>query len=926
MKICPFCASENIFFSKKRNTYYCEDCENGFDMPSATKGMRVFLSYGHDKNARVVMQVKDYLIAHGFDVWMDTSEIPVGKDWRERITGGLMGSNGVISFLSRHSMRDPGVCLDEMKIAICMKRAYIKTVLLESEDTVDLPPMLKNLQWINMSDWESIDDANWNTYFEEKMSQLLTTLCSNEAEEFNGELEFLSGKLKVHNNTSKEYRLLKQCFVGREWLTERVLEWFASPGQDNFMIYGVPGAGKSAFSANLAQFNPDVVAALFFEWDHSELRDVDVVVRTLAFKLAATLGDYRRMLCSILQEGKNDLERYHGAALFDHIILNPLQCCIDGQRGKGMIIFDGLDETTPEISDLLIRKASHLPHWIKVLFTSRFSEGSARRFPQNSTVLLNCSEKENLQDIGDYFARRLAVDRESEIVRKLVQKSEGSFMYAVSFCDAIDNDDMTPEDANTLPAGLDSFYYTFFKRLFPTKKGYGEIRPLLELLCIDEDIPEEVLSQALRVDHFALWELRLEMKSLVVSSESKCGLGGFCKFKTLKLVHQSIKEWLTNSQHSGEFYIDVRRGYRRLADCCEELDVRTEEINLPYLDDATYQKLLSIDPQNVSTRQLNELKGELAAKRRENEEKLKQQVKRRELRTFLERNYIKCLILCGECDKAKALLLASFDADEMDRTHDASNYTQYLKFFDYWQWADLFPATYPIHELVEKLTEMVTYPHKYLVSRYAHRSDEICFWILRTVMGSGRYRDAFYRLMQFRFHAYFTSGASEDGETRDGWDKYFMTLYAGVCLKTLDGLGIPVPDNVRYGCEKMKLTFCHCAIHFYGESKLREEYYYESLLKEPEFSKDVCVLEENAKESDEKLQKIYNTTSLRLYLAESIEEDVSFVWRCVESGADLAEACGKAVAQLKQKGSSGTCEHRVRWINTLQQKMNSKVK
>ena len=53
MTICPHCASENIFFSKKRNVYFCEDCENSFDTPAISKGMRIFISYGHDKNAQV---------------------------------------------------------------------------------------------------------------------------------------------------------------------------------------------------------------------------------------------------------------------------------------------------------------------------------------------------------------------------------------------------------------------------------------------------------------------------------------------------------------------------------------------------------------------------------------------------------------------------------------------------------------------------------------------------------------------------------------------------------------------------------------------------------------------------------------------------------------------------------------------------------
>ena len=250
MQICPHCASQNIFFSKKRNRFFCEDCENGFDTPSLEKGMRIFLSYGHDKNAKLVSKIKEYLSDNGYDVWIDTSEIPSGKDWREKITNGLIGSNGVISFLSKHSVRDPGVCLDELKIAVCLKRSYIQTVLLESEKEVSPPSMVCNTQWIDMSDWDSVPDKKWNKYFNDKMKQLVASLNDESTQTFNSELEFLCDKLKVYDNTAKEQRLIKHTFVGRHWLTEQVQNRF-DIGFSRFMIYGVPGSGKSAFAANM---------------------------------------------------------------------------------------------------------------------------------------------------------------------------------------------------------------------------------------------------------------------------------------------------------------------------------------------------------------------------------------------------------------------------------------------------------------------------------------------------------------------------------------------------------------------------------------------------------------------------------------------------------------------------------------------------
>ena len=53
--------------------------------------MKIFLSYGHDSNSPLIEKIKDFLSkdADGnlkHEVWIDTSEIKAGKDWREKIT------------------------------------------------------------------------------------------------------------------------------------------------------------------------------------------------------------------------------------------------------------------------------------------------------------------------------------------------------------------------------------------------------------------------------------------------------------------------------------------------------------------------------------------------------------------------------------------------------------------------------------------------------------------------------------------------------------------------------------------------------------------------------------------------------------------------------------------------------------------------
>ena len=67
--------------------------------------MRIFMSYGHDVNAPLVERIQEDLRARGHEVWIDSAQIRTGDEWRSRITRGILDSDYVLAFLSRHSVR-----------------------------------------------------------------------------------------------------------------------------------------------------------------------------------------------------------------------------------------------------------------------------------------------------------------------------------------------------------------------------------------------------------------------------------------------------------------------------------------------------------------------------------------------------------------------------------------------------------------------------------------------------------------------------------------------------------------------------------------------------------------------------------------------------------------------------------------------------
>ena len=162
--------------------------------------LKIFLSYGHDANEELVRQIKADLEKRGHDVWFDKSGIKElgimhGDDWRRAITDGIVGRH-VLSFLSKHSIRDPGVCLDEISIAVGVNRGNIQTILVESEQEVKPPATVSHIQWLDMHDWRDrrgAGDVVWEEWYRGKFAEIVQVVESDKSQRFAGEIEKLAG-------------------------------------------------------------------------------------------------------------------------------------------------------------------------------------------------------------------------------------------------------------------------------------------------------------------------------------------------------------------------------------------------------------------------------------------------------------------------------------------------------------------------------------------------------------------------------------------------------------------------------------------------------------------------------------------------------------------------------------------------------------
>ena len=90
---CPVCNSINIYYSKKKQLYICEDCGYEFNDTFTNSGLKLFFSYGHDSNESIVSRIKTDLEKRGHNVWIDKNKIKSGNNWRRSITDGITESS-----------------------------------------------------------------------------------------------------------------------------------------------------------------------------------------------------------------------------------------------------------------------------------------------------------------------------------------------------------------------------------------------------------------------------------------------------------------------------------------------------------------------------------------------------------------------------------------------------------------------------------------------------------------------------------------------------------------------------------------------------------------------------------------------------------------------------------------------------------------
>ena len=586
---CPCCESTDTIFKVKASQWECQNCEQRFsstvalvDACKENRAVRprcIFFSYGHDSNLELVNKFKNSLERRGHKVWIDYKEIGTWDDWRGNITRGIHESSMAIAFLSIHSTRDPGVCKNEISIAL-QHFGVVYPILLEKIPLESVPLNIAHLQWPDLSNWREIQDGkvtgvDFERFYEEKLLEIINKV-EGDATRFSEEITLLRRALNPPTFDGKFSHYL-EGFVGREWVLSAFEDWINNkPSSRVFWLKAGPGFGKTALAVHLASIHRSAVVANWF-CDHQSaiLKNASKAICAISFQLALRWDDFRvRLLASLgiymgssytsINDLANHLSQHNASELFDKLIAEPLAGLI-WRENKLVIVMDALDEAVDDqgkndLASLISTKFLQLPSWICFFITSRPDPSVVGYLKNFNPFEISSSDERNSADLNTYYQSSLApiINKENlphgeveEIKNFIIEKSEGMILYLRMIVDGLKEGSINLRSLKSLQSGVGGLYASYYAA-FQHRFGVDFIenaQPLLGLvLAAPGPLPVQLAAKILGKNISHVQRMRVQLGSYL-----------FDEPKGLVIFHKTLSEWLSDGS-SGHFYTDSMAG------------------------------------------------------------------------------------------------------------------------------------------------------------------------------------------------------------------------------------------------------------------------------------------------------------------------------------------------------------------------------
>jgi WD40 repeat protein len=514
----------------------------------------VFISYGRADASDFAGRLFRDLERDGFTVWMDRDRIDPGAPFDARIEAGIRGSDVVLAAMSRRSLEPDSICRDEVTFALQNYKTLVP-LRIDPDPAVTPTLLLARRNWLDFTGG-----------YDEGLASLRRFLGGDPGALREPTVNSVTGRRPL--DFSEEIARFSAGFTGRRWLASEIDQWIDRKTGGVLVIVAGPGIGKSAIAAWLGQ-RSDVAALHFCTQQNSRSLDPQDFVASIVGQLAVRVPGYGDAVTSQFPE----VPRANGTDAFRELVIEPSRRLTPPQK-PFIIVVDALDEAAARngetIVDLLVTHSSSLPRWLRLVTTARPEEsllGSIRG--ALGVYELNADRRENREDLLAFVQARLSVclpgftpPASLRLAQQIAERAQGLFLHARLILDALAEGELGPDDIEKLPPGLGRLYSRVLTRHYHNPEDFSRVaQPVCGALVAARGwVPLSLLQRICGRTSEEVRRTLLEMRALLmVRHEGE---------PTYALFHQSVRDWLVDSDSAGYFWCDAQLGNVRLAEAC----------------------------------------------------------------------------------------------------------------------------------------------------------------------------------------------------------------------------------------------------------------------------------------------------------------------------------------------------------------------
>jgi len=360
------------------------------------------------------------------------------------------------------------------------------------------------------------------------------------------------------------------CLAGtRERTLADIRRWSVdeSNAKQIYCLLDVAGSGKSTVAKHVAEEwerQGRLVARFFFSRDTAETMSTSSFCSTVADTFATRDPNFKTLVDRFKQ--RPDLRLLSFEQLFSGLITEPLRAL----NRPAILIIDALDECNneyggrDELLNILGNQRSSIP-LLRMLATGRPERDIKDWAMRKSGVgYMDFMRLEgNSGDVQRYIKHRLqGLPNIQEHLYSVIRQAEGLFIWARIACDLL----LQTLDTNGLlerlgeEASLDYLYKLALKQSMPGDNVSHTAMITVLQMILAARVPLSIA----QLDKLAPKQGIVEPVVTCLSSLLLCS----SRRDPIRLLHATLREFLTTQSRAGDYYIQPRLGHYRLASGC----------------------------------------------------------------------------------------------------------------------------------------------------------------------------------------------------------------------------------------------------------------------------------------------------------------------------------------------------------------------